>query len=91
MVEFGVSAYEILHHILLSSIPKDPAGPTPFFAFGVLVGSAIGFLAPGLAVWYLLKEVPAWQFSLRTMTILIILMTILLGVIVLLYHSGIWA
>lgn len=58
MVEFGVSSNEILDHLLLSSIPKDSAGPNPFLAFGVIVGSAVGFLAPRVTVWYLLKDVP---------------------------------
>jgi hypothetical protein len=90
MVEFGVSAYVVSLHVLLSSIPKSTEGPFAFLRIGALTGGAIGFLAPGAVVWYLLKEEHHWHFSRRTMFILITLMTFLLGVIVLLYHSGIW-
>jgi hypothetical protein len=89
MVEFGVSAYLISLHVLLNSIPKSIEHPNPLLGFGAWVGGAIGFLAPGVAVWYLLKEAYPWHFSLRTMIILITLMTVALGVIVWLYHSGI--
>ena len=90
MAELGVSAYVISLHILLSSMPKNPEGSTHFLRFGALVGGAIGALAPGVAVWYMLKDEHPMQFSLRTILILFILMAILLGVIALLHHAGIW-
>jgi hypothetical protein len=87
MIELGVSAYTISHHILLSLMPNDIEHPNPLLGFGAWLGGAIGFLAPGGAVWYLLKEEHPWHLSLRTMFILITLMTIVLAVIVWLNHS----
>ena len=90
MAELGISAYVVSFHILLTSMPKNPEGPTHLLRFGALASGAIGSLVPGVAVWYMLKEEHPTQFTLRTILVLVTLMIILLGVIALLHHAGIW-
>ena len=52
--------------------------------------SAIGFLAPGVAVWYFHKREPPWHFSLRSLLVATTLIAVLLGVIVL-FFSWLWS
>ncbi len=54
---------------------------------GILLYSvgAIGFLAPGVVVWYLNKRGPPWRFSLRAMLIAMTVIAVLLGMAVLFF------
>lgn len=51
---------------------------------------AIGFLAPGVVVWYLHKRGPPWHFSLRTLLIAMTLLAFVLGIIAS-FFSWLWS
>lgn len=57
-----------------------------FLALILLYGlGAIGFLAPGVVVWYLHKRGPPWRFSLRTLLIATTVIAVVLGIAVSFY------
>ena len=62
-----------------------------FSALILLYGlGAIGFLAPGVVVWYFHKRGPPWQFSLRALIIATTLIVVVLGVVVS-FFSWLWS
>lgn len=51
---------------------------------------AIGFMVPGVVVWYLDKRGPPWRFSLRTLLVATTLIAVVLGIVVL-FFSWLWS
>jgi hypothetical protein len=55
-------------------------GQTPAVALIYLAG-ALGFLAPGVIVWYLRNRPISWRFSLRALLLVMTVLAVALGLI----------
>jgi hypothetical protein len=86
MVVCGVGAFMFALMLLMELGTKHHAnyehyGQTPAVAL-VFVAGGLGFLAPGVVVWYLRNRQLPWRFSLRTLLIVATIIAIALCAIV---------
>ncbi len=84
MVVSGIVTYVTAIVILMELGTKFHGNYEYYGSFPALILlyglGAIGFLAPGVVVWYLHKRGPPWRFSLRTLLIATTVIAIVLGI-----------
>jgi hypothetical protein len=85
MAACGVGAFMMTLMLLMDLGTKhhnnyEYYGQTPAAAL-IFVAGALGFLAPGIVVWYWRKSQILWQFSLRALLIAITLVAVVMGII----------